>query len=506
MDIVSVMELREKLDRNPPARISNIKYTAMGNEITLKWDNPSDEDFAGVRIVRNYLRVPSSITDGNIVFMGATNSYTDMNFDNTRTVVYYRFFPYDKNYNYNKDSSQQIKIGKDITPPAGTKIYGVRINEDSESPSNVSRTDDASSLSQGEFENIYPFNEIRPCVLGKDGRVRYYLDSNNFSKKTDGSSGYINSGSDDGNIMIEFPKIYWKIYKDGSNVYVKYSKHKIDNTWITLSHVRGTEERDYIYIGAYLGTHDSYGKLRSLSSGYPYIKTDMTLQEARSSAQANGAGYEIMTYGAWLMLQILYIVRYANRDSQSLIGRGKVDMFESGESTSVAGTGTTTDLGMNFMGSGKQNMKWLGIEDLYGNCSYFIDGVVFQGKVTDSSLKGGSFKVGTNNFNNSGSGYTTVGEVELPNGSSRDATVQNVLGSNLGGFLPSWKEGFNNNKYYCDRVRYPNQYIDNKYPYVYSIVISGGTSSRLYTGIFALDMDYLVTHKHNYTAARLMYL
>ncbi|WP_454053975.1 hypothetical protein [Clostridium sp. Marseille-Q7071] len=428
MDIVSVMELKEKLDRNPPARISNIKYTAMGNEITIKWDNPSDEDFAGVRIVRNYLRVPSSITDGNIVFMGATNSYTDMNFDSTRTVVYYRFFPYDKNYNYNKDSGQQIKIGKDVTSPAGTKIYGVRINEDSSSSNAVYRTDDASALSQED----YPFNEIRPCVLGRDGKVKYYLDKNNFTKKIDGTSASIYLSSSEDNVMIEFPKIYWKIYKEGTYVYVKYSKHKIDNTWTTLSHVRGTEERDYIYIGACLAGQDSSGKLRSANTSYS-IKTEMTLQEARSSAQANGAGYEIMTYGAWLMLQILYIVRYADRDSQSLIGRGRTDMFESGESTSITVTKATYDLGMNFMGNGKQNMKWLGIQDFYGNGFQFIDGIVFQGDVTDRQLKGGSFKVGTNNFNNSGSGYTTVGEVELPY-SSRYATVKNVFGTNLGGF------------------------------------------------------------------------
>lgn len=503
MDIVSVMELKEKLDRNPPAKISNIKYTAMGNEITLKWDNPSDEDFAGVRIVRNYLRVPSSITDGNIAFMGATNSFCDVNFDNTKTVVYYRFFPYDKNYNYNKDSSQQIKIGKDTTPPAGTKIYGVRINEDSESPSAVYRTDDASGLSSGDFENIYPFNEIRPCVLGRDGKVKYYLDKNNFTKKVDGSSASIYLSSSEDNVMIEFPKIYWKIYKEGGYVYVKYSQYKIDNTWTTLSHVRGTEERDYIYIGACLAGQDSSGKLRSANTSYS-IKTNMTLQEARSAAQANGVGYEIMTYGAWLMLQILYIVRYADRDSQSLIGRGKVDMFEEGESSSITSAGSTVNLGMNFMGSGKQNMKWLGIEDLYGNCRYYIDGIIFKGTKSGSSLVGGTLNVGTNNFNDYGSGYSVACKYEAFSNDNIETCIQNVQGTNLAGFLPIMPtKRASYTKHYCSMMK---RYYGIDPDSYYSIMTSGPSNRRSEVGIFSIDMSYGTTYKNSYIAARLMYL
>ena len=77
----------------------------------------------------------------------------------------------------------------------------------------------------------------------------------------------------------------------------------------------------------------------------------------------------------WFIIQQLYLVEYANYDSQTVLGEGRV----------VGGSGGTFSLGKNDqlgmksgMGSSDNffyNVIYRGIEGLYGNVGEFIDGI-----------------------------------------------------------------------------------------------------------------------------------
>ena len=71
--------------------------------------------------------------------------------------------------------------------------------------------------------------------------------------------------------------------------------------------------------------------------------------------------------------------------------------------TAATNTGGTNQKGM-FFGetTGKQQMKFLGIEDFWGNLRWWIDGLF-----SDSNR---NIKTAFQNFNDTGSGYTDRGQ------------------------------------------------------------------------------------------------
>ncbi len=295
-------------------------------------------------------------------------------------------------------------------------VYGVKIDETNSNPfTAVTYIDDAIGMTGGstDWDTKFPFNQIRP-VLFKDGQVVVELNKNDFSKNTTGGSVNITTGAS-GDVMIEFPKIWWKIQRIGTDLYVRYADRKIDSSWKCHAHTRGNEERDYVYIGAYLGCELS-GKLRSLSGKTP--TNNKKIGEFRTLAQSNGNGYEQMPYFQLLMLQILYLVRYKSRDYRAL-GMGYLPV------PSHKNTGGTNTKGMYFADISKtQQLKFSGIEDFWGNYYCWIDGLYSD---LDRNIL-----IGNDNFNNDGSGYINYGQGSL---NDIDGYISEVQGDTEKGFI-----------------------------------------------------------------------
>lgn len=317
------------------------------------------------------------------------------------------------------------------------KIYGVRIDMNNSNPlTSVVYTDDAVNMTPApagggisEWDNVYPYSEIKPCLL-RAGEVQTYLNPNNLAQKADGTPADITTGNN-GDVMVEFPVIYWKIWREGQYLYVKYANYKIDSTWKALAHTKGSTLKDNIYIGAFLG-HELNGKLRSLSG--KTVTANKTIGDFRTLAQANGGGYSQMPHFAVLMLQILYLIKYKSRDSQTALGRGFVD----GNSAGVA-TGGTNTKGVDFgETTGKQQMKFLNIEDFWGNYYYWLDGLV-----TDSSY---NLLYSNDNFNDAGVGYEkfTTGLSAYISG-----YIDDVWGNTETGFIIKSKNG-SATTHFCD--------------------------------------------------------
>ena len=299
------------------------------------------------------------------------------------------------------------------------KVYGVKIDTTNSNPATaLTYTDDAAgftpatgnngAFNAGSWADKFPFNAIKPCLY-KNGAVNYYLNPNNYAQKVDGvTASDITSGAD-GDVMIEFPKIWWKFETIGSDLYIRYSDTQLDASYKCLAHLRGTTEKNKCYISAYMG-YSLSGKLRSLSGKTP--TASQTIGAFRTLAQANGGGYDQMAYYPLLMLQVLYTVMFKNRDSQTALGRGYVD----GNSASVA-TGGANAKGL-FYGetTGKLQNKFCGIEDFYGNVRYWIDGF-FSGASRN-------ILIANQAFNDTGSGYADYGVGAVANISGYIDTIQ----------------------------------------------------------------------------------
>lgn len=78
----------------PPGNVSmSIFYNASGMA-TMTWSNPTDADFAGIRVIRKTGGSPSGPGDGAIVLQGMGTTYTDTYLTNGYTYCY-GFYPYD---------------------------------------------------------------------------------------------------------------------------------------------------------------------------------------------------------------------------------------------------------------------------------------------------------------------------------------------------------------------------------------------------------------------------
>ena len=373
-------------------------------------------------------------------------------------------------------------------PPVETKIYGVKIDTTNSNPATaLTYTDDAvgftpaqgnnGAFNAGSWADKFPFNQIKPCLY-KNGALNYYLNPNNYAQKEDGvTASDITSGAD-GDVMSEFPKIWWKFETIGTDLYVRYSDAQIDAGYKCLAHMRGITEKDKCYISSYLG-YDLTSKLRSLSGKTP--TGSQTIGAFRTLAQANGTGYDQIAYFQLLMLQVLFTVMFKSRDSQTALGRGYVDA----NATAIA-TGGTNAKGM-FYGetTGKLQNKFCGIEDFFGNLYYWIDGFF--------SSAAWHMLIANQNFNDTGSGYTDYDQGATANLSGYISVVQ---GGTETGFVAKVVAG--------SATTY---YADAGHLYASTLTSFGGAwTTAGIAGAFYLGADMAASHSYASIGARLLAL
>jgi len=81
--------------------VTNAKIINENGKIKLSWDNPTDTDLKGVKVIKNAYREPYSTHDGQKLFQGIDN-YTYDDFGAKDIDKYYAIFTYDHVPNYSK--------------------------------------------------------------------------------------------------------------------------------------------------------------------------------------------------------------------------------------------------------------------------------------------------------------------------------------------------------------------------------------------------------------------
>ena len=267
----------------------------------------------------------------------------------------------------------------------------------------------------------------RPCMLKSNGKVDYYLDPNDYSKKLDGTASDIADPTYDGNVMLEFPKIYYKFVPtgdDGEGGTFHCSNVKLDDSYeCWCNYDANNNEIDHFYVAAYNAVIlDS--KMRSLS-GYALTQengadttTGATEIAAARANNQNGidewytyliSDHQLLTHLATLMC------KHVNH--QAKFGRG----IDSGSETAKRAyvTGTLNDKGL-FWGdtsTGTQAVKIFGIENFYAYVWKRAAGLIgtstgYSYKLTHGTKDGST----ATSFNTSGSGYKTIARTKPASG------------------------------------------------------------------------------------------
>jgi hypothetical protein len=86
-------------DKTAPGKVTALTVTPGDSHLTLSWANPSDSDFAGVKIVRNTSGYPANPSDGTEIYNGTGINIVDSGLTNG-TSYYYTAFTYDQVPNY----------------------------------------------------------------------------------------------------------------------------------------------------------------------------------------------------------------------------------------------------------------------------------------------------------------------------------------------------------------------------------------------------------------------
>ena len=242
-----------------------------------------------------------------------------------------------------------------VVPPA-IHVYGAEW--DGTSTTVWSRTDEAKDFAYpvpyvaGATEYGSPFDNLMPW----SGMV--------VSERTGGT-------------MVAIPKFWYKLTQDGAGMKIQIADGPVDGFRVSPAHMDrgdGVGERDIVYIGRY---HCASSNYKSVSGQTP--KNSITRSVARSAIHNLGSDIWQNDFAMRFTLWMLYLVEFADWNSQATIGKG------CGDNSTTRNMGYTDDMPYhtgttqttrNAFGLGTQ---YRNIEGLWDNVMDWCDGCYNSG-------------------------------------------------------------------------------------------------------------------------------
>ena len=99
-------------DTIPPSITKNIRVTTNGNSVYLNWEDGSDDDWAGVALVKSKT-IPQGVGSGLVTKIYTKNKYSSTPYiDNIEydTKYYYALYPFDTSGNYNLSQENIVSV------------------------------------------------------------------------------------------------------------------------------------------------------------------------------------------------------------------------------------------------------------------------------------------------------------------------------------------------------------------------------------------------------------
>jgi hypothetical protein len=322
------------------------------------------------------------------------------------------------------------------------------------------------------------YSQFYRCNLDDDGNelARY------------GEADFAYDGSN-GQVMVHMPKYYYKSYEENGAYYLFLSSHpeagfklipeytKDDSTELSQVYIGALEACAYdVSESAYI-TDDSAGvdftpstgdKLSSIAGVKPIsgLNNDLTRDNARILAENRGTGWQLQDFTNISSLQMLFIVRYATLNSQSVF-RGVADITDDSSTNMAVNTGFTCGVGTGANDLGNESgevsishyqtaqttkpFSFCGIENFYSNIWKWTDGFNID------SNKPLIAKTASNYADNTSTNYNTIvdpltgSDISMP--SLNNYWQEQILTDEFDwGFIPLeiQTSSPSDSKYFCD--------------------------------------------------------
>lgn len=276
----------------------------------------------------------------------------------------------------------------------------------------------------------------------------------------------------DGNAMVYVPEMYWRLGYDSSGRLTDIAVAPEEIT--TLADGQVSAHSNAFYYGAYGASYDSNNIMQSKSG--EARKYSQTRAQFRTAATANGTGYHLIDVYHTRILEMLFLIEFAEKNSESVM------WGYTSYGGSCGATDTLTAPSGQLANQGR--MRWRYIEDFIGNGYEFFDGIAGMA-VTDNPT----------NYTDDATGKIAFSGTNLTSGYELAALYSPDSNNPL---LLAPKECVNNssyNTYFCDYV-----YCNSTATYVYC---RGRDSSGSNNGLFY--WYYFVTSvSYSFIGSRLM--
>lgn len=342
---------------------------------------------------------------------------------------------------------------------AYTHIYGA--SWDGTSTTKWSRTDEAADFTDpvpyvaGASSYGSPFDNLQPWA----GMVK--------SERTGGT-------------MVSIPKFWYKLTQNGRGMSIQIADRAVEGYSVSPAHMDkgdGHGERDVVYVGRY---HCASG-YKSKTGSLPL--TNMTRSVARANIHGLGAAIWQCDFAMRFTLWLLYIVEFADWNSQAKIGYGcgpSSNTFAMGYTDSMPyHTGTDQSSRATYGGTQYRN-----IEGLWDNVWDWCDGCYYNSSGLNIILNPAKFS--------DGSGGTAVG---VPSNGLPSAFKVKTNGG-FPVFIPTSASG-NNATYSCDVW-----YFSSSYP---CLCVGGSYSHYSDYGLFCVGYGS-ASNYYGYIGCRLQEL
>lgn len=247
-------------------------------------------------------------------------------------------------------------VAWDMANPS-TKLTRLTINNDPYSYVTTNVTEDPSPAigiigGTSPFDRIAPWSEIYECNLDGNGTEIYKRGEPGFSRT-------------EHETMVWIPKFYYRVSDAGS----------IRFFYISSMPLEGFERHPGS--GTYIGRYNTTPGYKSISGIQPL--RGATRPTIRTNSRAKGTGWDGYDYMTWCAAWLLYLVEFADWDSQNTIGLG----YTSGRSAPLNNGGTDNMIYHTGRASGTDGdtaIQYRWIENLWGNLYQVIDGInVYEG-------------------------------------------------------------------------------------------------------------------------------
>ena len=344
---------------------TNIKAKSKNGKVTIGWSDPEDiieneetmARWVGTKLVMKQGSYPTSPSDGTVVVNNtiknqyATTPYEIANLTND-TTYYFQLFPYTDVETYNTNETNRCEA----TPKAVT-VYGVQ-RQISSSSTEWTRIEGGEGLVanatkdggtvQNDFDNIYPWSDIISVDINADGSVnsRYGDPDFSFTNPT-------------GKIMTMFPEFWYK----------RVQENGYEKVYIADAEYEDFEHSELFYIGRY--TMGGSASSLTTKSGIKSL-VSMSIVDFRTAIKKIGTGWRLTDISKWSILQLLYLVEYADYNSQAKLGYGNCS------TSAQINNGGCDSLGMKsgcLANAKATGVIYRGVENPFGNIYQFIDGI-----------------------------------------------------------------------------------------------------------------------------------